>query len=85
MLCKYSNIFGSPNTGIHSIRIYDIAIIDVILTLLLALLVSYYLKINIIITFFILIIIGELLHLLFCVKTTFVKFFINILNNIYHF
>lgn len=85
MLCNYSNIFGAPNTGIHSIRIYDIAIIDVILTLLLSLLISYYLKINIIITFFILLIIGEFLHLLFCVKTTFVKFFINILNNIFHF
>lgn len=73
MLCKYSNIFGEPNTGLHSIRLFNIAIIDVIFTLILAFIISYYLKINIIIIFIILFIIGEIFHLLFCVKTTVIK------------
>ena len=33
-LCKYKNIFGEPNTGIHSVRIFNIAIFDVISTII---------------------------------------------------
>ena len=82
-LCKYKNIFGEPNTGIHSIRIFDIAIIDVLFTLLFA--VAFYqfiiidwLKMNdkiklwMVITLFFAL--GILLHRLFCVKTTVDKF-----------
>jgi hypothetical protein len=36
MLCEYSDIFGKPNQGIHSIRIFDIAIVDVLLTIIVA-------------------------------------------------
>ena len=35
-LCKYRDMFGKPNTGIHSIRIGNIAVVDVLLTILLA-------------------------------------------------
>ena len=82
-LCKYKNIFGEVNSGLHSIRIFDIAIFDVLSTLLVA--VAFYqfiiidwLKMNdkiklwmVIIFFFAL---GILLHRLFCVKTTVDKF-----------
>ena len=27
-LCKYKNIFGEENTGVHQYRIFDIAIIE---------------------------------------------------------
>jgi len=76
MLCNYSNIFGEPNTGLHSIRIFNIAIIDVLLTVIFAFIISYYTEINFFLIFIILFIIGELLHLLFCVKTTVIKLFI---------
>ena len=35
MLCKYKNIFGEPKIGIHKYRLFDIAIIDVIGTIIL--------------------------------------------------
>jgi hypothetical protein len=35
-LCKYKNILGVPGQGPHSYRIFNIAIVDVILTIILA-------------------------------------------------
>ena len=71
MFCKYKDILGKPKTGTHSIRIFDIAIIDVLLTILLAYLVNLFYPIysfqKILLTLFIL---GIILHRLFCVRTT---------------
>lgn len=39
-LCKYNNIFGAVNTGLHSYRIFNIAIVDLFLTILAAKLIS---------------------------------------------
>ena len=36
MYCKYKDFFGEVNTGIHSYRIFNIAIFDVIFTFLAA-------------------------------------------------
>jgi len=68
-LCKYKDIFGKPNTGNHKYRIFDIAIIDVISTILLAYIISFYTK-NFPLTLGILFIIGIIFHRLFCVRTT---------------
>lgn len=35
-LCKYKDILGRPNEGVHSFRIFNIAIVDVLLTILAA-------------------------------------------------
>jgi len=78
MLCKYSNIFGKPKEGIHSIRIYDIAIIDVILTIIFSFIISYYYKINFYLVLTVLFIIGEILHLIFCVNTTIINYITNL-------
>ena len=43
MFCKYKNIFGEPNTGLHEYRILDIAIVDVLLTILAAFFINIYL------------------------------------------
>jgi accessory gene regulator protein AgrB len=40
-LCKYKNMFGKPGEGAHSFRIFNIAIIDVLLTILLAFVISF--------------------------------------------
>ena len=69
-LCKYKNALGEPGKGIHSYRFMGVAIADVIMTLIVAGLISYYsgysfLKISII-----LFILGIILHRLFCVRTT---------------
>ncbi len=69
-LCKYQDIFGKPKTGTHSIRIFDIAIIDLIITLVAGFMISYIYKINFIDTIFFLFILGIIAHRLFCVRTT---------------
>ena len=71
MLCQYKNMFGEIGKGIHSYRIFDIAIIDVLVTLL----ISYIIKIiNPSYCYFrillILFITGIILHRVFCVRTT---------------
>ncbi len=70
MYCKYSNLFGEPNKGIHSIRIFNIAIVDVLLTILVAHLASEFFKVSFILVLLILFVLGIILHRLFCVKTT---------------
>jgi hypothetical protein len=69
-LCKYKNIFGKPNTGAHSYRFMNIAIVDVISTILLAFIISYYTKYSFLYVSIILFILGIFLHRLFCVRTT---------------
>lgn len=79
MFCKYKNIFGEPGKGIHSFRIFNIAIVDVIGTILIAYLISKYYKINknYIYNFFIILLLlfiaSILIHKLFCVNTTITK------------
>jgi len=69
-LCKYKNILGVPGKGVHSYRIFNIAIADVILTLIAAYIISYVFKKSIMRVSIILFILGIILHRLFCVRTT---------------
>lgn len=65
----YKNIFGKPNEGLHKYKIFDIAIIDVLFTLLFAYLIQKYYDMPLIYIFLILIFIGIIAHKLFDVKT----------------
>jgi hypothetical protein len=58
--------FDKPREGIHSIRIFDIAIIDVIFTLIAAYLIS---KKNILAVFIILVVLSIVIHTMFNIKT----------------
>ena len=69
-LCKYKDYFGEPGKGVHSYRIFNIAIVDVVMTLIGALIISYLSGIKFIWTALGLFILGILLHRIFCVKTT---------------
>lgn len=75
-LCKYKDLFGKPNTGVHSYRIFNIAIVDVILTILGSYLIYLGIKtylyptISFWFILFIIFISGIVLHRLFCVRTT---------------
>ena len=75
MLCEYSEIFGKVNQGVHSIRILNIAIVDVLLTILLAYLINKKLKMNLNKLIVILIFFSIFIHKLFCVDTTLTLFF----------
>jgi len=71
MLCRYQNILGKIGEGIHSKRIYNIAIYDVIFTVIGAYIIHLFIpnsKFWIVLS--VLFIIGIILHRLFCVKTT---------------
>ena len=70
MQCKYKAIFGNENTGIHAIRLFNTAFIDILGTILIALIISYIFNYNVYIVFIILMIIAIILHRLFCVNTT---------------
>lgn len=75
-LCYHRHIFGKEKEGIHSYRFMDIAIMDVLLTFIGAIIIAYYFKLNIILVFIILIILGTLIHYIFCVETTITKMFL---------
>ncbi len=72
MLCDYSEIFGKVGEGIHSYRVMNIAIIDVIATMIGA----YFLQKKFFLTYSYLqvliglFIMGIILHRIFCVRTT---------------
>ena len=69
-LCPYKNLFGKPNESVHKYRILDIAIVDLILTIGAAYLISQYYKKDFKLILTILILLGIIMHRLFCVKTT---------------
>lgn len=69
-LCKYKDALGKPNKGIHKYRIFNIAIVDVIMTIIGAWIISWIFNFSFWITLLILFLLGIILHRIFCVKTT---------------
>lgn len=72
-LCQYRDILGVPRKGFHSLRIFDLAALDLIGTLGIAIILLYLYNelsiINIIMVFFLLWAIGTIFHVIFCVHT----------------
>ena len=79
MLCKYADMFGKPNQGLHKFRIFDIAIVDVIATFILAKVLKRFVfpKICIKKITIWLFLAGIVLHKFFCVNTTVNKLLFN--------
>jgi len=69
-LCKYRDMFGNPNTGIHSYRIFDLAIADIVMTIVGALFLAYMFRWNPWSTMAGVFLLGIVLHRVFCVRTT---------------
>lgn len=69
-LCEYKNIFAKPNEGIHSLRLFGFAVVDIIMTIVAALLISYFFKFSIGYTLLFLFALGIILHKMFCIQTT---------------
>jgi hypothetical protein len=69
-LCKYKNIFGEPDTGVHKIRLFNFAIFDIIATILLGYFFSKITKINLWISILSMFVLGIISHRVFCVRTT---------------
>lgn len=66
---KYKDIFGAPRTGAHAKRVLDIAIVDVVLTLILALIISLVFKQNFALVSACLFGLSIIMHRLFGVRT----------------
>lgn len=70
-LCKYSNMFGAPQTGLHSIRLFGVAIVDVIFVFVAAYVLAIaHPAISYNVYLISLFVMGIIAHRLFCVRTT---------------
>jgi hypothetical protein len=68
--CKYKHIFGKEGQGIHSIRLMNFAIVDVLGTIIGAVILAWVLNVNPLIMIVFAFVMGILFHRLFCVNTT---------------
>lgn len=69
-LCRYKDIFGRPREGAHSYRIFDIAVVDVAATVVVAYVIARIFGISFWKSLVALFIVGILSHRMFCVRTT---------------
>ena len=74
-LCKYRDIFGKVGEGGHSLRFFNFAVVDTVLTFVAAYIINLYLKTNLLVVFIVLIILSIIIHRIFCVETTLTKMF----------
>lgn len=72
MFCQYKDILGKVSEGPHSLRIFDIAIVDVILTIIGAYVINSFVFPNCkyLLVLLVLFLLGIILHRIFCVRTT---------------
>lgn len=80
-LCKYKNLFGKPGEGLHSIRVFDIAVVDLIMTIIASILLADQFSYSRLTVFAGLMILSVILHLMFCVDTTIIRLLLNLLRN----
>ena len=71
--CPYKYVIGIPEKGVHAVRIAGLALNDILMTIIGAVLTSYAFKIDIGISLFSWFVVGELLHYGFGVETAFLK------------
>lgn len=69
-LCKYKDIFGKPNTGVHRTRFLGVAIVDVIMTIIGAMFFAWAFQLPYVYTIIGFFLLGIAAHRLFCVRTT---------------
>jgi fatty acid desaturase len=75
LLCKYRHVFGKEREGVHAVRLLDVAVVDMLGTVLIAWLLSRATGWNGWGVFAALMLASLLLHRLFCVDTTLTKLF----------
>ena len=68
-LCKYKDIFGKPGTGVHSYRLFGIAIVDLLMTLVFAWFLSLYTDLTFLGASLFMVVLGIIIHRVFCVDT----------------
>lgn len=74
MFCEYKDILGQPGTGLHSYRVFDFAIFDIIGTILIGYMISRLFDIKPLYAIMFTFLVGCFLHWIFCVDTTFMVY-----------
>lgn len=69
-LCKYKDLIGKAGEGIHSYRLFNIAILDVLVTIIIAYIIHFFVPYNFTTVLIFLFLLGIILHRIFCVRTT---------------
>ncbi len=69
-LCRYKDIFGRPREGAHAYRLFDIAVVDVAATVVVAFIIARLFGLSFWKSLVVLFIIGIISHRAFCVRTT---------------
>ena len=69
-LCKYKHIFGEEGKGIHGIRVANIAVVDLLLTIVFGYVLHIVFSWNLWLTLSGLFVLAIVVHRLFCVNTT---------------
>lgn len=69
----HRNFFGAPGTGVHSIRLLDVALVDYVLTLLAAFITSWATSFPLVLSTLVWFTLGLVLHTLFGVDTSTVR------------
>ena len=66
---KYSKLFGETGKGVHSFRVFDISVFDVLVTIIVGLIISKYSHLDWKVVLPLFFLSGIIIHRLFCVKT----------------
>lgn len=75
LFCQYRNALGKPNQGVHSVRVFGIALFDTALAVFAAwLLYRFSKQFTFIQSLFLVFVLGVIAHSLFCVDTTINRF-----------
>lgn len=72
-LCKFRHIFGREGEGAHAYRVANIAVVDLALTVVGAWLLARWMARPFWLVFAAVMVIGVLVHRMFCVETTLTK------------
>jgi len=71
---KYKDSLGKPGEGIHKYRFLNTAIMDYVMSIIMAIILAYLTKVPLVLTTIGVFAAGLLSHVLFCVNTNTVRF-----------
>jgi hypothetical protein len=70
------DMFGLPNEGVHAIRLFDYAIVDIVLTIIVAYVTAIYFKTSVIKSVIAWFVFAQICHIAVGVRTKFVRTFL---------
>lgn len=71
MPCPYANILGVPGQGVHAQRIFGLALNDILMTICLAFVTTFFVRVSFAESLIGWLVLGEILHYYFGTKTAF--------------